>query len=393
MPAIPSRWRCGAHERRLACGVRRTLTHRTGDAGCDHHGVLVNNSVDSRPVVSETNLFGAILSFTLVIALAVLANRLTYASKQWLGRELLEYPLWAVALGLSANLALAGARVRERLSAVFRTEFFLKTGLVLMGATINFLDILKIGARGMMQAVLVVTAVFLFTWHLAGWFRLDPKLRALMAASVSICGVSAAIAAAGAVLAKKEHLAYVAALVIAFALPLMLIQPFLAKEMGLSADVAGAWIGGNIDTTAAVVGAGAIHSEAAMKVASVVKLSQNALIGFAAFFLALYWVVIVERKPGQKPRLIEIWTRFPKFVLGFLAASVITTVGLLSPEQVKLAIVPLRNWFLTTAFVCIGLELAFGEFRNAGVKPVIVYFLATLANTVLALVAAWVLFG
>ncbi len=335
----------------------------------------------------------AALSFILVIALAVLANRFTNASKLWLGRELLEYPLWAVAMGLLANLALAFSGTRERLSAAFRTEFFLKTGLVLMGATINFMDILKIGSRGMVQAVLVVTAVFFFTWYLAGWFGLDQKLRALMASSVSICGVSAAIAAAGAVLAKKEHLAYVAALVIVFALPLMLIMPYLAKVMDLSTDVAGAWIGGNIDTTAAVVGAGAIHSEAAMKVASVVKLSQNALIGFAAFFLALYWVVVVERTPNQKPRVIEIWTRFPKFILGFLLASVITTVGLLSPDQVKSAITPLRNWFLTVAFVCIGLELAFGEFRNAGWKPVLVYFFATVMNTVLALAAAWVLFG
>jgi len=333
------------------------------------------------------------LSFLLVIALALLANRLADASKAWLGRDLLEYPLWAVGLGLVGNLAISLMGTRERLSAAFHTEFFLKTGLVLMGATINFADLLRIGMKGMVQAVAVVTAVFFFTWHLAGWFRLDAKLRALMASSVSICGVSAAIAAAGAVLAKKEHLAYVAALVIVFALPLMLLQPYAAKALGLSPDVAGAWIGGNIDTTAAVVGAGAIHSEAAMKVASVVKVSQNALIGFAAFFLALYWVVVVERQPDRKPQLTEIWTRFPKFVLGFLVASLITTVGLLAPDQVKGAIVPLRNWFLTAAFVCIGLELAFGEFTRVGWKPVAVYFLATLVNTALALVAAHALFG
>jgi uncharacterized integral membrane protein (TIGR00698 family) len=332
------------------------------------------------------------LSFLLVVAVALLANRLADASKAWLGRDLLEYPLWAVGLGLAGNLAISLTGTRERLSAAFRTEFFLKTGLVLMGATINFVDLLRIGMKGMVQAVAVVTAVFFFTWHLAGWFRLDAKLRALMASSVSICGVSAAIAAAGAVLAKKEHLAYVAALVIVFALPLMLLQPYAAKALGLSADVAGAWIGGNIDTTAAVVGAGAIHSEAAMKVASVVKVSQNALIGFVAFFLALYWVVVIERQPDRKPQPKEIWTRFPKFVLGFLAASLITTVGLLAPEQVKGAIVPLRNWFLTAAFVCIGLELAFGEFTRVGWKPVAVYFLATLVNTALALVAAYALF-
>ncbi len=335
-----------------------------------------------------------VLSFGLVILLALLANRMTGLSRGWTGgRELLEYPIWAVSLGLAGNLAISLAGVRGKLSAAFRTEFFLKTGLVLMGATINLSDILRIGARGLVQAVVVVTAVFFFTWYLSGWFGLDAKLRALMSASVSICGVSAAIAAAGAVLAKKEHLAYVAALVIIFALPLMLIQPYLAQAMGLSADVAGAWIGGNIDTTAAVVGAGAIHSEAAMKVASVVKISQNALIGFAAFFLALYWVMVVERKPEQKPHPRDIWVRFPKFVLGFLVASCVATAGFLEPDQVKQAIVPLRNWFLACAFVCIGLELAFGEFTKVGWQPIAVYFLATMVNTLLALGAAYVLFS
>lgn len=335
-----------------------------------------------------------VLSFGLVVLLAVLANRMTALSRGWTGgRELLEYPLWAVGLGLLGNLAISLAGLREKLSAAFRTEFFLKTGLVLMGATINFADVLRIGAKGMVQAVAVVTVVFFFTWHLAGRFGLDDKLRALMSASVSICGVSAAIAAAGAVLAKKEHLAYVAALVIVFALPLMLIQPYLAQAMGLSADVAGAWIGGNIDTTAAVVGAGAIHSETAMKVASVVKISQNALIGFAAFFLALYWVLVVERQPEHRPHPRDIWTRFPKFVLGFLVASLLATAGFLEPEQVRQAIVPMRNWFLACAFVCIGLELAFGEFAKVGWRPVAVYGLATLANTLLALGAAYALFG
>lgn len=349
-------------------------------SGSDEH------SARPRLLVLGGSLFGILL-------LAVAANRCTAAGKLWLGRDLLEYPLWAVALGLAANLGLTLGGWRERLSGVIGTEFFLKTGLVLMGATINFADLVRVGAKGLVQAVIVVTAVFFFTWHLAAWFGLDAKLRAVMAASVAICGVSAAIAAAGAVVAKKEHLAYVAALVILFALPLMLLQPYWANQMGLPTDVAGAWIGGNIDTTAAVVGAGAIHSEAAMRVASVVKLSQNALIGIAAFSLACYWVVTVERKPDRKPRPREIWTRFPKFVLGFMAASLIATLGWVSPEQVSQAIVPLRNWCLTAAFVCIGLELSFSEFRSVGWRPVVVYALATVVNTLLALGAAYVIFG
>lgn len=335
---------------------------------------------------------GAAISLVIVVALAVLANRLSLWGNIPFGRAVLEYPLWAVALGLGANLVLSGVKVRDKVNQAFRTELFLKTGLVLMGASVNVGLVMSIGAKGIVQALVVITSVFLFTWYLSRLLGLDQKLGALMSTSVSICGVSAAIAAAGAVLAKREQLAYVTTLVILFALPLMVAQPYVAKNIGLPADVAGAWIGGNIDTTAAVVGAGAIHSERAMKVASIVKMSQNALIGIVAFLLALYWVVAVERKPGQKPSPIEIWRRFPKFVLGFVMASVIASLGLLGGPQIQ-AVNNLRNWFLTLAFVSIGLGFTFGELRRLGGKPILVYLTATIFNTLLALGAAWLLFG
>lgn len=336
-----------------------------------------------------------ILSLVMVIALAIVAHWLTVTGRLVLGRELLEYPLWAVAVGLVANGFLRVARWHERLNGTWRTEFFLKTGLVLLGATVNVRDVVSFGSRGLLQAAVLVTAVFFFTWFLAGLFRLEPKLKALMAAAISICGVSAAIAAAGSVLAKKEHLTYVATLVIVFALPLMLLQPVLAKFLGLSAPVAGAWIGGNIDTTAAVVGAGAIHSETAMKVASVVKMSQNALIGVAAFLLALYWA-LQGGYEGETAGARVLWDRFPKFVLGFVAASVFTTLasgaGLIEPGQIKV-LTALRNWFLTLAFVSMGLEINPRGLLALGVRPVAVYALATVFNMGLALGVAWLIFG
>ncbi|MBI4337441.1 MAG: putative sulfate exporter family transporter [Chloroflexi bacterium] len=343
--------------------------------------------------VSLPAISGLVVSAAIVVGLAVAANRLTVVGNQAFGRQLLEYPLWAVGIALLAGLVLALAGLRGKVNQAVRTEFYLKTGLVLLGASINFNDILSIGARGMVQALVMVSSVFFFTWWLAGRFRLENKLRALIATSLSICGVSAAIAAAGAVVAKRSQLTYVVTLVILFALPLMVLQPYLAKAIGLTANVAGAWIGGNIDTTAAVVGAGQIHSDQALKVASIVKLSQNTLIGVAAFLLALYWVTTVDKgNSKERPRLVEIWHRFPKFVLGFLAVSIIATLGLLGKPEVA-AINGLRTWFLTLAFVCIGLEFTWVELRSLGGKPIAVYAIATGFNTALALAVAWIIFG
>jgi uncharacterized membrane protein YadS len=237
-----------------------------------------------------------------------------------------ESPVYAIVLGLLGNAVLTSAGVRDRLAGGFHTEFFIKTGLVLLGASINLSVIVAAAGPAIAQAVLLITIVFAFTWWLAGRLGLDDKLRALLASAVSICGVSAAIAAAGTVQAKKEQLAYTASLVILFALPSIFILPWTAQALDLAAPVAGAWIGGNIDTTAAVTAAGALAGENVLQIASIVKVTQNALIGVVAVALTAYFTLKVERVArSPRPGVGELWRRFPKFVLGFVAASVIAT--------------------------------------------------------------------
>jgi uncharacterized membrane protein YadS len=213
-----------------------------------------------------------------------------------------------------------------------------------------------------------------------------------MASAVAICGVSAAIAAAGAVLARKEEVSFITGLVIITAIPLMVLMPFLATALGLQADVAGAWFGGNIDTTAAVVGAGTIYGPDAQATAAVVKLSQNVLIGFVAFALALYFALVVERGKGERPTPHLIWQRFPKFVLGFVLVSILASVGLFTPPLVS-EMNRATQWAFSLAFVCIGLELSVSSLKSMGWKPVGVYLAATVFNTLLALGVAYVLFG
>jgi uncharacterized integral membrane protein (TIGR00698 family) len=342
-------------------------------------------------------VFGAVVGLALVALLTLLVAEFDAGISAWFaGRGVtqnpLEYPLIAVALGLVANALLRGTKTHEFVRPGIRTELFLKTGLVLMAAGLNITVIMKEGAGGLLQALVLVSAVFFFTWWLATRFGLPPQLKAVMACAISICGVSAAIAAAGAVLAKKKEITYVTALVIVTALPLMVLMPWIAHALGLSQTVAGAWFGGNIDTTAAVVGAGTLYGETAQQVASVVKMSQNALIGVVAFLLATYFVVKVERKPSEKPGPALIWQRFPKFVLGFLLVSVLASTGVLSGNAVTV-LKALSKWAFAAAFLCIGLELSVRELGAMGWKPVAVYLSATVFNTALALGAAWVIFG
>ncbi len=336
---------------------------------------------------------GAILLIALTVLVAELDQGIAgFFKARGVDKNPLEYPLTAVVVGLIVNAVLRLAGAYDFIRPAIRTELYLKVGLVILGARISLGDILATGAGGLVQALVMVTAVFFFTWWLGGRLKLNDTLRAVMASAVSICGVSAAIAAAGAVMARKEEVTYIAGLVILTAIPLMVLMPWAAEAIALQPDVAGAWFGGNIDTTAAVVGAGTIHGEEAQAVATVVKLTQNVLIGIAAFGLALYFTIVVERNPDERPSPRLIWQRFPKFVIGFVLVSVLASVGLFTPAQVKQMKLAYK-WVFALAFVSIGLELSLAELRRMGWRPLVVYLAATVFNTALALVMANLIFG
>lgn len=354
--------------------------------------------------------------FVLVLALAWIVQVLTtnmpdWTAGTWFGQlaKSIEFPVYAIILGFAFNGILSLLGIRDKLSGGFRTEFFIKIGLVLLGASVNITVILDMGLPAVLQALLLIAVVFFFTWWFAGIIGLEPHLRALLASALSICGVSAAVAAAGAVHAKKEQLAYVAGLVIVFALPAIFLLPWLADLMGLSPLVTGAWIGGNIDTTAAVTAAGAVAGEDVLQYASIVKMIQNALIGFVAVALSIYFTLRVDRPAGVDAKAVsrsgwgEVWSRFPKFVLGFIAASIIVSALAASfPAALEdgawldngmSAAKTLQTVFFTLAFVSIGLEFRFGALRDAGWKPVLVFFAGTIVNLVAGLGLSVLLFG
>jgi uncharacterized membrane protein YadS len=352
---------------------------------------------------TTSNLTGVLVGLAIVVFLAFVAR---WAKLQVYGisdlglgipGKVLEYPLWAALLGLFANGILKGVKAYDFVKPGFRTELFLKIGLVLLGTTVSFKTIISAAGGAIIQGIIMVTAVYMFSWWLGGKFGLSDSLRAVMSTAISICGVSAAIAAAGSVLAKKEEVTYITALVIVTALPLMVIAPLIAGWLNLSEPIAGAWFGGNVDTSAAVVGAGTIYGETAQKIASIVKSTQNALIGVVAFLLALYFSVVVEGKK-ERPSASVIWQRFPKFVLGFIIASLLFTFGVIpavgkdAPTAAN-AISAMKDWAFCLAFVCMGLELSVSEFKKMGWSPVIVYLIVTVFNTLLALGISYLIFG
>lgn len=305
----------------------------------------------------------------------------------------LEYVIFALSLGLLLNhLRLVPTWLREAV----RTEFYIKTGLVLLGATILFSELLQAGAVGLVQAALVVTVVWYAAFWLAKRLRVDDELAVMLSSAVAICGVSAAIATCGAIQGDRKKLSYVTSLVLIVAVPMMVLMPWLARHFHIPDLVAGAWLGGTLDTSGSVVAAGQLISEPAMKAGVIVKFSQNVLIGVVAFVLSVWWAMRNKETEGERPTLRIIWDRFPKFVLGFMVASLLFSFAL-DPELTK-AVKPtlngLRNFWFALAFVSIGLETHFGELvRMEGGRPALAFTGAQAFNVLWTLILAWILFS
>lgn len=337
-----------------------------------------------RPVVRFLTGFPAVFGLAW-ISMAVAGNY----SAQYYG---LEFALWALLTGLFVSNVL---RLPAWIKEAVRTEYYIKTGLVLMGTGILFGEILRAGVYGVIQAVLVVSVVWYISYRLARKLNMDDEFAAIMASGVSICGVSAAIAAAGAVQGDKKHLSFVTSIVMLVAVPMMIAMPLLARMIGLPDMVAGAWLGGTIDTTGAVVAAGALYSDTAMKIATIVKFSQNVLLGVAALFLAIVWTC-KKGSAGEQPGAAIIWHRFPKFVLGFLAASMIFSF-FVSPGTVKEysgTLNFLRNLWFALAFVSIGLETNFRELLGLqSLRPALAFLGGQAVNIIWTLLLAYLLFS
>jgi uncharacterized integral membrane protein (TIGR00698 family) len=304
----------------------------------------------------------------------------------------LEVVFWSLLFGLLISNTVG---VPEWLKTAVKTEFFIKIGLVLLGAEVLFTTIAKVGIYGMIQSIIVIGAVFYVCFWVAKKFGLDDEFASILGSAVSICGVSAAIAAGGAVQGDQKKVSHTISLVLLCAIPMLIFQPLIAKAVGMSAAVAGAWIGGTIDTTGAVVAAGAIAGEAAMAVAVVVKMAQNVLIGAAAFLLAI-WFTFKGQATGERPSAMEIWFRFPKFVVGFIIASVVFSFFMTeaSAKAVTGITAGLRGWWFTLAFLCIGLDTRFKDLVSmGGGKPAAVFLIAQAFNIVWTLIFAWLIFG
>jgi uncharacterized membrane protein YadS len=346
--------------------------------------------------------FAFLRSFIAVFGLAVIAYFLAaQADMKDLG---ISYAVWAIVIGLIISNSLGTAKW---LKPAIQTEYYIKTGLVLLGAEILLGKIAAIGLPGIFVAWVVTPIVLVSTY----WFgqkvlKIGSKtLNITISADMSVCGVSAAIATAAACKAKKEELTLAVGLSMVFTSVMMIAMPAFINAVGMPEVLGGAWIGGTIDATGAVVAAGAFLGDKALNVAATIKMIQNVLIGLIAFGVAVYWAGKVEKNEKSTVGVAEIWNRFPKFILGFLGASIIFSVIYTASRQwfseafIDHGLIAgysknLRGWLFCLAFVSIGLSVNFKELMQhfSGGRPLLLYVCGQALNLALTLLMAYIMF-
>lgn len=336
--------------------------------------------------------FGA---FT-VLFLIAFAVRLI--SAEYTLNRYLEWAFWALLIGMLISNTVG---VPAWLKPAIKTEFYIKTGLVIMGFSVLFSNIAKFGLYGLGIAWVVTPIVILFMWWLGTKvLKIDNKpLVITMSAATSVCGTSAAIATGAASGCKKSDLSMAVSLSILFTVLMMVLEPILIKASGMSAIMGGSLIGGTVDSTGAVVVAGTALGPEAQTAAVLVKSIQNILIGFIAFFVAVFFATKVNKTGNASVGASEIWTRFPKFVIGFFVASLVASFVLIplcgedSVNSINKVLDQYKNWAFVLAFTSIGLDTNLKEIWKSmhGGKVLWLYIIGQSFNIALTLLAVWVL--
>ena len=312
-----------------------------------------------------------------------------------------------------------------------KPEWFIKTGIVILGAAIG---IKTVSALGLANTVIIrgfcaVIEAYLIYWPVTyfiarKYFKFTPEWAAPLASGVSICGVSAAIATAAAIRARPIVPAILSAVIIVFVAVEMLVLPLLASTWLFTEPmVAGSWMGLAVKSDGGAVSSGAIADSLIraraltdlgirweegwiLMVATTTKVFIDIFIGVWAFILAIVWSVFRIDKSktpnvGSKVSAGEIWERFPKFIIGFiLTFGILLLMGLNDPSIVKAATVgadqanALRTIFFGLCFFSIGMVTDVRKLWAAGMGRIVAVYVVCLFGFIIwvGLLVSWVFY-
>ena len=302
----------------------------------------------------------------------------------------IEYVLWAILFGIVIANTIGVARIFRPGVATY--DFWLKTGIILLGARFILGDVLKLGGISLILVFIAFAFSLTFMTWLGRTFKLSPQLTTLLAVGSSVCGVSAIIATQGAIDADEEDSSTAIAAILALGALSLFTFPAIGHLLQMSDHAYGLWAGLAVDNTAEATAAGALYSDAAGKYAVLAKTCRNALIGFVVLAYAIQWARkgLASRAATRQldNKAAFLWQKFPKFVLGFLVISLLATLGASSNPTVAalgftkpqlLALGNLSRWAFLLTFAGVGLRTNLKDLFKQGTRPFLVGALGEVA--------------
>src|SRR6266702_2306849 len=293
----------------------------------------------------------------------------------------IEYVLWAIVLGLVISNTVGVPEIFR--AGVATYEFWLKAGIVLLGARFLLGDVLKLGGTSLALVGIEIAGAIAFMTFLGRVFKVKPKLTSLLAVGSAVCGVSAIIATQGAIDADEEDSSFAIAAILALGALALVLFPLIGHALHMSDNAYGLWTGLAVDNTAEATAAGALYSDAAGKIAVLAKTCRNAMIGFVVLSYALYWAAKGQAAQVEN-KAAFLWSKFPKFVLGFLLISLLASVGFFTKQQIT-SIGNLSRWAFLLTFAGVGLKTNLRELGKQGARPFLVGAIGEIAIATLTL--------
>jgi uncharacterized integral membrane protein (TIGR00698 family) len=295
----------------------------------------------------------------------------------------IEYVLWAILFGILIANTVGVPRIFR--AGVATYDFWLKAGIILLGARFILGDVLKLGGISLILVFIAFAFSLTFMTWLGRTFNLGPQLTTLLAVGSSVCGVSAIIATQGAIDADEEDSSTAIAAILALGALSLFTFPLIGHALHMSDHAYGLWAGLAVDNTAEATAAGALYSDTAGKFAVLAKTCRNALIGFVVLGYAIQWARkgLASRAATKQldNKAAFLWKKFPKFILGFLAVSLLATLGASSNPTIAalgftkpqlLALGNLSRWAFLLTFAGVGLRTNLKDLFKQGARPFIV---------------------
>ncbi len=214
-------------------------------------------------------------------------------------------------------------------------------------------------------------------------FRLPPKLTSLLAIGSSICGVTAIMAAQGAINPDDDDTATAIAAILALGALALFTFPAIGHALHMSQQSFGIWTGLAVDNTAEATVTGAIYGDIAGRFAILAKTARSSFIGFVVLGYAIYWAAQGKAARVERKALF-LWQNFPKFILGFVALSILASIGFFTAAQLN-SLGNLSKWAFLPAFAGVGLRTQLRDLVRQGWRPILVGILGEIFIALLTL--------